>query len=92
MFCADGENSAEVYCGATTMAQAKKVFTPAVQMADRLPSLRSKFSISVWVDSLTRPDGSLFAPIAGKPVTVTAHTARSLMNIMSTTRITCMKP
>lgn len=67
MFCADGENSAEVYCGATTMAQAKKVFTPAKQMADRLPSLRSKFSISVWVDSLTRPDGSLFAPIAGKP-------------------------
>lgn len=67
MFCADGENSAEVYCGATTMAQAKKVFIPARQMADRLPSLRSKFSISVWVDSLTRPDGSLFAPIAGKP-------------------------
>lgn len=67
MFCADGENSAEVYCGATTMAQAKKVFTPARQMADRLASLRSKFSISVWVDSLTRPDGSLFAPIAGKP-------------------------
>lgn len=67
MFCADGENSAEVYCGATTMAQAKKVFTPARQMADRLPSLRSKFSISVWVDSLTRLDGSLFAPIAGKP-------------------------
>lgn len=67
MFCADGENSAEVYCGATTMAQAKKVFTPARQMADRLPSLRSKFNISIWVDSLTRPDGSLFAPIAGKP-------------------------
>ncbi|HFT7679555.1 terminase large subunit [Citrobacter portucalensis] len=67
MFCADGENSAEVYCGATTMAQAKKVFTPARQMADRLPALRSKFNISVWVDSLTRPDGSLFAPIAGKP-------------------------
>lgn len=67
MFCADGENSAEVYCGATTMAQAKKVFIPARQMADRLPSLRSKFNISVWVDSLTRPDGSLFAPIAGKP-------------------------
>ncbi|GAR05479.1 terminase large subunit [Salmonella enterica] len=67
MFCADGENSAEVYCGATTMAQAKKVFTPARQMADRLPSLRAKFDISVWVDSLTRPDGSVFAPIAGKP-------------------------
>lgn len=67
MFCADGENSAEVYCGATTMAQAKKVFTPARQMADRLPSLRNKFDISVWVDNMTRPDGSIFAPMAGKP-------------------------
>lgn len=67
MFCADGENSAEVYCGATTMAQAKKVFTPAKQMADRLPSLRNKFDISVWVDNMTRPDGSIFAPMAGKP-------------------------
>lgn len=67
MFCADGENSAEVYCGATTMAQAKKVFTPARQMADRLPSLRNKFNISVWVDNMTRPDGSVFAPMAGKP-------------------------
>ncbi|HIE9435406.1 TPA: terminase large subunit [Klebsiella pneumoniae] len=67
MFCADGENSAEVYCGATTMAQAKKVFTPARQMASRLPALRSRFDISVWTDSLTRPDGSVFAPMAGKP-------------------------
>ncbi|WP_259275240.1 terminase large subunit domain-containing protein [Yersinia canariae] len=29
IFCADGENAAEVYRGATKMAQAKRVFTPA---------------------------------------------------------------
>uniref|UniRef100_UPI001F07D2A5 terminase large subunit domain-containing protein n=1 Tax=Klebsiella pneumoniae TaxID=573 RepID=UPI001F07D2A5 len=58
---------AGVYCGATTMAQAKKVFTPARQMASRLPALRARFDISVWTDSLTRPDGSVFAPMAGKP-------------------------
>ncbi|WP_407257899.1 hypothetical protein [Klebsiella quasipneumoniae] len=29
-------------------------------MASRLPALRSRFDISVWTDSLTRPDGSVF--------------------------------
>lgn len=67
MFCADGENSAEVYCGATEMRQAKKVFTPAQQMAKMLPALRVKFDISVWAEKMTRPDGSVFAPIVGDP-------------------------
>lgn len=67
MFCADGENSAEVYCGATKMAQAKKVFTPARQMAQMLSSLRAKFNVSVWADKMTRPDGSVFSPVVGNP-------------------------
>lgn len=67
MFCADGENGAEVYCGATQMRQAKKVFTPARHMARMLPALRSKFGIDVWVDKLTRDDGSIFAPVVGDP-------------------------
>ncbi|MBA5234763.1 terminase large subunit [Pectobacterium aroidearum] len=67
MFCADGENAAEVYCGATQMRQAKKVFTPARQMARMLPALQSKFNIDVWVDKLTRDDGSIFAPVVGDP-------------------------
>ncbi|MDP0833255.1 terminase large subunit, partial [Klebsiella pneumoniae] len=29
-------------------------------------ALRSRFDISVWTDSLTRPDGSVFAPMAGE--------------------------
>lgn len=67
MFCADGENSAEVYCGATQMRQAKKVFTPALHMAKMLPALRSKFNVSVWAEKMTRPDGSVFAPVVGDP-------------------------
>lgn len=67
MFCADGENSAEVYCGATQKRQAMKVFTPAWHMTKMLPSLRRKFSISVWAEKLTRPDGSVFAPVVGDP-------------------------
>ncbi|HAT2340111.1 TPA: terminase large subunit [Citrobacter freundii] len=67
MFCADGENSAEVYCGATQMRQAKKVFTPAQQIAKMLPALRRRFDVSVWTEKLTRPDGSVFAPVVGDP-------------------------
>ncbi len=67
MFCADGENAAEVYCGATKMAQAKKVFTPASQMAKLLPDLRARFNVSVWAEKLTREDGSVFAPVVGNP-------------------------
>lgn len=67
MFCADGENSAEIYCGATKMSQAKKVFTPAQHMAKMLPALRRKFDVSVWTEKLTRPDGSVFGPVVGDP-------------------------
>ncbi|EOS92851.1 phage terminase, partial [Erwinia tracheiphila PSU-1] len=67
MFCADGENSAEIYCGATKMPQAKKVFNPAQHMAKMLPGLRSKFGVSVWAEKMTRPDGSVFAPVVGNP-------------------------
>ncbi|ELY5820963.1 terminase large subunit [Cronobacter dublinensis] len=67
MFCADGEHGAEVYCGATTEKQAFKVFEPARQMVAKLPALRRRFSIKTWAKKLTRPDGSVFAPIIGDP-------------------------
>lgn len=67
MFCADGEHGAEVYCGATTEKQAFKVFEPARQMAQKLPALRKKFMIKPWAKKMTRPDGSVFAPIIGDP-------------------------
>lgn len=65
MFCADGEYAAEVYCGATTEKQAWKVFAPALAMVKKLPALRQKFSIKPWAKKMTRPDGSLFAPVTG---------------------------
>ncbi|EBU3626892.1 TPA: phage portal protein [Salmonella enterica subsp. houtenae] len=67
MFCADGEYAAEVYCGATTEKQAWKVFAPALAMVKKLPALRQKFCIKPWAKKMTRPDGSLFAPIIGDP-------------------------
>lgn len=67
MFCADGEHGAEVYCGATTEKQAWKVFSPALQMVRKLPALRQKFSIKPWAKKMTRPDGSVFAPVIGDP-------------------------
>lgn len=67
MFCADDEHGAEVYCGATTEKQAFKVFEPARQMVQKLPALRKRFSIKPWAKKMTRPDGSVFAPIVGDP-------------------------
>lgn len=67
MFCADNEFGAEVYCGATTEKQAWKVFEPALMIAKKLPSLRSKFQIKIWAQKITRFDGAVFAPIIGDP-------------------------
>lgn len=67
MFCADGEHGAEVYCGATTEKQAWKVFSPALQMVKKLPALRQKYSVKPWAKKMTRPDGSVFAPVVGDP-------------------------
>lgn len=36
-------------------------------MARMLPNLRSHFGVEVWVDKLTREDGSIFAPVVGDP-------------------------
>ncbi|WP_391528496.1 terminase large subunit [Photorhabdus akhurstii] len=67
MFCADGEYAAEVFCGATTEKQAWKVFEPALMMVKKLPALRKKFQVKPWAEKMTRPDGSIFAPIIGDP-------------------------
>ncbi len=67
MFCADGEYGAEVYCGATTEKQAWKVFEPALLMVNKLAGLRKRFQIKPWAKKMTRPDGSVFAPLIGDP-------------------------
>lgn len=67
MLALDGEPGAEVYAGATSEAQAWKVFQPARQMALVNPDLPQKFKVGVQAQSLTLTDGSIFKPIIGKP-------------------------
>lgn len=67
MLCADGENAAEVYCGAGSEKQAWMVFEPAKKIVDRLTNLKQRFSIKSWAKSLIRPDGSKFEPVIGDP-------------------------
>lgn len=67
MFVCDHEVGAEVYCGATSLNQAKLVFKPASLMVQGNPFLRQKYKIDVKKTSLSTPDGSIFEPIVGKP-------------------------
>ena len=67
MFALDKEPGAEVYAGATSEAQAWKVFQPARQMALINPDLPIKFGAMINAQSLALPDGSVFKPIIGKP-------------------------
>jgi len=67
MLALDGEPGAEVYAGATSEAQAWKVFQPARQMALINPDLPAKFKVGVQAQALTLSDGSIFKPIIGKP-------------------------
>ena len=67
MLALDGEPGAEVYAGASSEAQAWKVFQPARQMALVNPHLPAKFKVGIQAQSLTRADGSVFKPIIGKP-------------------------
>lgn len=67
MFARDGEPGAEVYAGATSEAQAWKVFEPARQMAKLNPNLPKATGVTVNAQTLVRADGSIFKPIIGKP-------------------------
>lgn len=67
MLCADDEPGAEIYAGASTEAQAWKVFEPARGMAKRKPELLAHYKITVNAASLVREDGSIFQTMPGKP-------------------------
>jgi phage terminase large subunit-like protein len=68
MFAMDEEPGAEVYAGATSEAQAWKVFEPARQMAKIDPRLPTARGVTVNAQTLVRQkDGSIFKPIIGKP-------------------------
>lgn len=70
MLAADGEHGAEVFCGATSKAQAWEVFRPArlQALAESSDGFRRTFGVEVAAESIYIPsNGSRFAPIIGKP-------------------------
>ena len=68
MFGKDGEPGAEVYSGATSMKQAKEVFTPAWQMCKKCPPMVEGLGITITASKLLRLiDASVFEPVIGKP-------------------------
>lgn len=71
MLVMDGEAGAEVYCGATSEAQAWEVFRPAKLMAERAGEepgeFLSEFGVTVAARSIFTLDGSRFQPVIGKP-------------------------
>lgn len=48
----EGELGPDIVVGATTGAQADKVFKPAKQMVDKLPMLREAFDLKAWARSI----------------------------------------
>lgn len=67
MLTMDGETGAEVYCGATTEAQALEVFRPAKQMSQQAEGFLGEFDVTVAAKSIFTVDGSRFQPVIGKP-------------------------
>jgi phage terminase large subunit-like protein len=67
MFTKDDEPGAEIYCGATTEAQAWEVFRPSKQMAIVEPKLQTALGVTVYGKAMKAADGSRFEPIIGKP-------------------------
>ncbi|MAG25015.1 terminase [Candidatus Pacearchaeota archaeon] len=71
MLTLDGEAGAEVYCGATSEAQAWEVFRPAKQMAQQAGEtpgeFLAEFDADVAAKSIYTADGSRFQPVIGKP-------------------------
>lgn len=66
----EGELGAEIVIGATTGAQADKVFKPAKLMVDRTSALRDAFSVKGWARSITCGDnGGTIQPINAKSST-----------------------
>jgi phage terminase large subunit-like protein len=51
--CCEGEPGPQVIIGATTGAQAQKVFKPAQSMVRKTPDLREAFGVAAWARSIT---------------------------------------
>lgn len=70
----EGEVGPQVYMGATTGDQAKKVFNPAKRMVDLTPDLRAAFGLKSWAQSITcEVNGGYIRPINAKASTQDGH-------------------
>lgn len=70
----EGEVGPHVVIGATTGAQAGKVFEPARKMVEKSPELREAFNIEAWAKSITCQDsGGYIQPINAKGSTQDGH-------------------
>jgi phage terminase large subunit-like protein len=71
MLTLDDEVGAEVYCGATSEAQAWEVFRPAKAMAEKAGEepgeFLAEFGVTCLAKSIFSEDGSRFQPVIGKP-------------------------
>lgn len=68
MISADDEFAPEVFCGATTEAQAWEVFRPAKRMVSKSPDFREYYSIEALAKSImSHADDGFFKPVIGKP-------------------------
>lgn len=66
----EGELGPDIVVGATTGAQADKVFKPAKQMVDRTSALRDAFALKAWARSITcGENGGSVQPINSKSST-----------------------
>jgi phage terminase large subunit-like protein len=66
----EGEMGPDIVVGATTGAQADKVFKPAKLMVDRTAALREAFALKAWARSITCGDnGGAVQPINAKSST-----------------------
>ena len=72
-FTKEDEPGPYVFIGATTGAQAQKVFHPARMMASRTTALCDAFGLQVWSKSITEPGGGYIQAINSRGSTQDGH-------------------
>jgi phage terminase large subunit-like protein len=72
-FTCEAEPAPYVFIGATTGAQAQKVFHPARKMVEKTPALQEAFGLKVWARSVTEPGGGYIQTINSKGSTNDGH-------------------
>jgi phage terminase large subunit-like protein len=72
-FTCENEPAPYIFIGATTGAQAQKVFHPCKKMVEKAPELAEAFGIKVWARSITEQSGGYIQPINAKGSTQDGH-------------------